>query len=175
MCDCSCDLKSKIRDVPDFPKPGIIFKDITPLLQDQSSFAQTIERMAKPYQDKGIDQVVCIEARGFIFGAPVAYQLGAGVVPVRKLKKLPYKTCQVTYDLEYGTDTLEMHEDAITPGQKILLVDDVLATGGTAKAVASLVEKMGGKIQDIVFLIELEFLHGRDRLKGYDIRSLIKY
>jgi len=175
MCECNCDLKSKIRDIPDFPKPGILFKDITPLLQDRVSFAKAVERMAEPYQGQGIDTVVCIESRGFILGAPVAYRLGVGMVPVRKPKKLPYTTCRATYDLEYGTDTLEIHSDAITPGQRVLLVDDLLATGGTAQAVTGLIEQLGGKICGISFLVELEFLHGRNKLQNYDIRSLIKF
>ena len=168
-------LKGLIRDIPDFPKKGIIFKDIMPLIQDKEAFKSAIDLLADRYAGKGIKKVVSVEARGFIFGAAVAYKLGAGIVPVRKKGKLPYKTHEITYDLEYGTDTLQMHQDAIEPGEKVLIVDDLLATGGTVSAVIDLVEKLGGEIADITFLIELTFLKGRDRLKGRSIFSLIQF
>lgn len=169
------DLKTIIRDVPDFPKKGIIFKDITTLLARPDLFKKVIDQIAKHFEPKKIEKVMGIESRGFIFGAPIAYQLNAGIVPIRKKGKLPYKTVSATYALEYGTDTLEMHEDAISQGTRVLIVDDLLATGGTAKATAELVEKCGGKIVGFAFLIELEFLKGRGNLNGYDILSLIKY
>lgn len=169
------DLKSKIRDIPDFPKPGIIFKDITTLLQDSEAFHHSVNILAKQYQNKNIDTVVGIEARGFIFGAAMAYALKAGFVIVRKKGKLPYKTCKQTYELEYGTDEIEIHEDAIKQKDQILLVDDLLATGGTMAAAAKLTSKMGGEIVGISFLIELSFLKGRDKLQGYNINSIIKY
>ena len=169
------DLKTAIRDVPDFPKKGILFKDITTLLARGDVFRNVIDQFADHYKESKIEKVVGIESRGFIFGAPVAYALGAGVVPIRKKGKLPYKTISATYALEYGTDTLEMHEDALKKGAKVLIIDDLLATGGTAKATAELVEKVGAKIVGIAFLIELEFLKGRQNLSGYDIFSLIKY
>lgn len=169
------DLKSIIRDVPDFPKKGIIFKDITTLLARGDIFQKVIDQIASHYKSKKIEKVMGIESRGFIFGAPVAYQLNAGVVPIRKKGKLPYKTVSATYALEYGTDTLEMHEDALRPGTRVLIVDDLLATGGTAKATAELVKKVGGKIVGFAFLIELSFLKGRENLKDYDVFSLIQY
>lgn len=168
-------IKAAIRDVPDFPKPGIMFKDITPLLNDPKLFDMSIRLLAEPYKGRGITKVIGMDARGFIFAAPVALALGAGFTPVRKKGKLPYKTVSVTYDLEYGQDTLQIHEDAIKPGEKILIVDDVLATGGTAGAVCGLVEKLGGKLEGVAMLIELEFLKGRDKLSGYPVESLIKY
>jgi adenine phosphoribosyltransferase len=169
------DLKSTIRDVPDFPKEGIIFKDITTLLKDKDAFRQAVDNLCSSFESSHVDQVVCVESRGFIFGAPVAYHLEAGLVPVRKPGKLPAKTNQVTYELEYGTDTLEIHEDAIKEGDKVLIVDDLLATGGTTKATIELVEKLGGKIVGIAFLIELTFLDGRNKLPGYPITSIIQY
>ena len=169
------DLQSIIRDVPDFPKDGIIFKDITTLLKDKDAFRQAVDVLCGSYEGTRIDQVVCVEARGFIFGAPVAYHLGAGMVPVRKPGKLPAQTNQVTYDLEYGTDTLEIHHDAIKDGDRVLIVDDLLATGGTTKATIELVEKLGGQVVGIAFLIELTFLNGRDKLNGYPITSIIQY
>ena len=169
------EIKTAIRDVPDFPKKGIIFKDITTLLVKGDLFKKVIDQFADHYQSKGIEKVMGIESRGFIFGAPIAYKLNAGVIPIRKKGKLPYKTVSATYALEYGTDTLEMHEDALKPGANVLIVDDLLATGGTAKATAELVEKVGGKIFGFAFLIELLFLEGRKNLKGYDIFSLIQY
>ncbi len=171
----SNEIKSVIRDVPDFPKKGIIFKDITPFLQNTEIFKKTINFLAKRYRDKNISKVIGIEARGFIIASPLALELNAGFVPVRKKGKLPYRTISVTYELEYGTDTLQIHEDAIKKGENVLIVDDVLATGGTAKAVAGLVEKLGGNITEIVMLIELEFLKGRENLKDYNVFSLVKY
>ncbi len=168
-------LKKHIRDIPDFPKEGIIFKDITTLLQDKKAFKHAVDALCLKFKNKKIDKVVAVEARGFIFGGAVAHRLGAGFVPVRKKGKLPWKTNSVTYDLEYGTDTLEMHHDAINPGDKVLIVDDLLATGGTVKAVTDLVHQQKAKISGIAFLIELEFLKGKDKLKGYPIYSLIKY
>ncbi len=168
-------LKDYIRDVPDFPKEGIIFKDITPMWKDGKAFAASIDEIAAKYVDEQIDLVVGIDARGFIVGAPVAYKLGVGFIPVRKPGKLPYKTTSISYSLEYGTDTVEIHEDAISPGQRILIVDDLLATGGTTAAVAGLVEKLGGVIVGIEFLVNLTFLNGKDKLKGYNISSLIEY
>ena len=168
-------LKTIIRDVPDFPKKGIIFKDITPLLANPAAFAETIKHFAAQFKGRGITKVLGIEARGFLLAAPLAVELGAGLVPVRKKGKLPYKTASASYALEYGTDTLEMHADAVKPGEMVLIVDDVLATGGTAGAVCALVEQLGGKTAGIAMLIELEFLNGRAKLPGRDIYSLIKY
>ena len=168
------ELKSVIRDIPDFPKKGIIFKDITTLLKDAESFRTSIDRIVSEYKDKKIDAVVSVEARGFMFGSAVAYKLGAGIVPVRKKGKLPFKTRSVTYDLEYGKDTLEIHEDAFANGARVLIVDDLLATGGTTRAVIDLVEKVGGKVIGLAFLIELLPLKGRAKLTGYPVLSLIK-
>ena len=168
-------LKSIIRDVPDFPKKGIIFKDITPLLADHAAFTELVKGFADAYRNSGVTKVLGIEARGFLLAAPIAMELGAGIVPVRKKGKLPYKTISASYALEYGTDTLEIHEDALKPGEKVLIVDDVLATGGTAAAVCELVEKIGGKVEGIAMLIELGFLNGRAKLAGRPIHSLIKY
>lgn len=169
------DLKKAIRDVPDFPKKGIIFKDITPLLQDAKLFKKAVDEICGNFEGRKIDTVVSVESRGFILGSAVAYKLGAGFVPVRKKGKLPYKTYSMTYDLEYGQDTLEMHQDAVSKGNKVLIIDDLLATGGTLGAVINLVKKMGGEIAGIGFLIELTFLKGRDKHKGYEIFSLIKF
>lgn len=169
------DLKARIRNIPDFPKPGILFRDITTLLKDKKAFKLALDSLVKKYKNKKIDRVVAVEARGFIFGGAVAYKLGAGFVPVRKKGKLPAKTDSVTYDLEYGTDTLEIHHDAIEAGNRVLIVDDLLATGGTVKAVTDLVKQRGGKIAGIAFLIELTDLKGRDKLKDYPLYSLIKY
>ena len=168
-------LADKIRDVPDFPKEGIIFKDITTLLDDAAAFKQAVDDLSNHYVGQKIDKIACMEARGFIFGAPLAYKLGAGLAIIRKPGKLPYKTHQLSYELEYGTDTLEIHEDAVLPGEKVLIIDDLLATGGTTWAVVELIKKLQGDIVGIGFLIELEFLNGRDKLEGYDIFSLIKY
>ena len=168
------DLKSAIRDIPGFPKEGVIFKDITTLLNNKEKFRESVDLLANQFKNQKVDAVLSVEARGFIFGAAVAYKLGAGLVPVRKKGKLPNKTLSVTYDLEYGTDTLEIHQDAFKKGDKVLIVDDLLATGGTTRAVADLVEKMGGKIIGLAFVIELLPLKGREKLKGYNIVSLIK-
>lgn len=171
----STKLKSIIRDVPDFPKQGIIFKDITPLLADHAAFTELVKAFAGAFRNAGITKVLGIEARGFLLASPIAMELGAGIVPVRKKGKLPYKRVAATYALEYGTDTLEMHEDAVKPGEKVLVVDDVLATGGTAAAVCDLVEKIGGRVAGVAMLIELEFLKGRAKLGDRNIVSLIKY
>ncbi|MDO8735240.1 MAG: adenine phosphoribosyltransferase [Elusimicrobiota bacterium] len=168
-------LKKLIRDVPDFPKAGIIFKDITPLLKNPKGFKSAINLMAKKYKDKNIDKIVSMESRGFIFGSALSLKLGCGFVPVRKKGKLPYKTIREEYQLEYGTDILEMHTDAIVKDENVLIVDDVLATGGTAKAVCSLIEKLGGHVAGLCFLLELSFLNPQEKLKGYEIFSLIKY
>jgi adenine phosphoribosyltransferase len=168
-------LKAAIREIPDWPKQGILFYDITTLLKEGPSFQQAVQALISPYQNKPVDVVVGIEARGFIFAASVAYALKAGFVPVRKPKKLPAATYRAQYSLEYGTDSLEIHQDAIKPGQRVLIVDDLIATGGTAKATAELVEKMGGNLLGFVFLVELEFLHGRDLLAKYDVKSILKY
>jgi adenine phosphoribosyltransferase len=169
------DLKALIREVPDFPKPGINFYDITTLLKDKTGLKQTIDQLCDRYQGQHPDVVLGIEARGFIFAPAIAYALGAGFVPVRKPKKLPAQCERVEYQLEYGTDTLEIHRDAIEPGQRVLVIDDVLATGGTAAAVAKLIEKLSGKVISLGFVLELDFLHGRRRLNGYDVFSLLKY
>lgn len=169
------DLTAYIRDVPDFPKPGILFKDITPLLLNPEAFAAAISQMAIPYRERPVDVVVGIESRGFIFGAALALALGVGFVPVRKPGKLPYETISVDYELEYGTDRVEMHTDAIRGGQRVALIDDLLATGGTMCAACQLVEKLGGNIAGISFLIELGFLNGREKLKGYALHALISY
>jgi adenine phosphoribosyltransferase len=168
-------LRSLIRDVPDFPQEGIVFKDITPLLADENAFSSVIDLIVVNYGRGNIDKVVGIEARGFILASPVAYHFGAGFVPVRKKGKLPSETEAEEYALEYGTATLEVHRDAIRPGERVLMVDDVLATGGTARATARLVERLGGKVVGIACLIELSFLNGRDALKDYDFFSLIEY
>jgi adenine phosphoribosyltransferase len=168
-------LKQLIRTVPDFPKPGILFYDITTLLRDKTGFAQLIDAFAAYYIDKKIDLVLGIEARGFIFGPALAYRLNAGFVPVRKPKKLPAPVAKVSYDLEYGQDSLEIHLDAIEPGQKVIIVDDLLATGGTMAATVQLVEKLGGDIQGVAFAIELDFLKGRTKFSKYDVMSLLHY
>jgi adenine phosphoribosyltransferase len=168
-------LKAKIRQVPDFPKPGILFYDITTLLRDAEGFKLAIESLSEPYAGKGIDLVAAIESRGFILGAAVADRLGLGFVPVRKPGKLPSRSVRVTYDLEYGSDSLEIHEDAIVPGQRVLILDDVLATGGTARATVELVERAGGRVQGVAFLIELNFLKGREKLVGRDVFSVLTY
>lgn len=168
-------LKKLIREVPDFPKPGILFYDITTLLKDRLGFAKLIDALTEEYLNKDIDLVLGIEARGFIFGPALAYRLNAGFVPVRKPKKLPAETVKWTYELEYGQDTLEMHKDAIKPGQKILIVDDLLATGGTANATAQLASSLGGNIAGLAFVVELDFLNGRQKLANYDVFSLMHY
>jgi adenine phosphoribosyltransferase len=168
-------LKALIRDVPDFPKPGIVFKDITPLLADEVAFSTLIDLIVVHFGRGNVDKVCGIEARGFIVAAPVAYHFGAGFVPLRKAGKLPWETVSVSYELEYGQESLEVHRDLITPGERVLIVDDVLATGGTAAAAADLVTRLGGKVQGIACVIELAFLEGRSRLEGYDFHSLIRY
>lgn len=169
------ELKRTIRDVNNFPKPGIVFKDVTPLLLDVELFAQTVTAMAEPYRDARITRIVSIESRGFLFGAPIALELGAGLVPIRKPGKLPAATQRVEYALEYGTDALEMHHDAVQPGDRVLVVDDVLATGGTANAAAQLVGETGAAVAGFSFLIELEFLNGRQRLQGRRVEALLRY
>ena len=168
-------LKRLIREINDFPKPGILFRDITPLLADPSGIALAVELLANPFRGKNIDLVVGAESRGFIFGTAVACCLSAGFVLVRKPGKLPHKKVSMTYDLEYGTDTLEMHEDSIIKGQRVLIVDDLLATGGTMKACADLVEQIGGQVVGLATLIELFGLRGRDKLKGHEIHTVIQY
>ena len=169
------DLKTHIRDVPDFPKKGIVFKDITPLLADPKAFAEMIDRLAEPFLGKGIQIVAGIESRGFLLATPIAYRLGAGVVPIRKKGKLPRAVKSASYSLEYGVDSIEAHADAFAPGAKVLLVDDVLATGGTAAAAVQLIEAIGGHLVAAAFLIELGFLSGRDKLPGRAIHSLVSY
>lgn len=169
------DLAKTIRDIPDFPKEGIIFKDITTLLKNKAALKDSIDQLVAYFKDKEIDYVVGIESRGFIFGTVMAYQLGVGFVPVRKKGKLPGKTIHVEYELEYGTDVLEIHEDAIEAGKKVVIIDDLLATGGTVEAVAKLVEMLKVEIVGMGFVIELGFLNGREKLTGYDICSLVKY
>jgi len=169
------DLKQRIREIPDFPKAGILFRDITPLLSDGPAFRQAIDLIGGRYLDRRIDIVVGVEARGFVMGSALAYKLGAGNALIRKPGKLPFKTNRTTYALEYGTDTLEIHQDAITPGQRVVLADDLLATGGTISAAAELVRQLGGEIVELAFLIELSALNGRDRLKGLPVFSLIQY
>jgi len=169
------DLKKLIREVPDFPKPGILFYDITTVLKDPVGLHRAVDALADHYLGRNIDAVVGIEARGFIFAPIVAYRLNTGFVPVRKPKKLPAEVQRVSYDLEYGKDELEVHRDAIHAGQQLLIIDDLLATGGTAKAVAGLVESLGGQVAGLGFLVELEFLKGRDKLRGYEVHSVMKY
>jgi len=169
------ELRAKIREIPDFPKPGILFYDITTLLKDAKAFRQAIDLMLEPYQGERIDKVVGMESRGFIFSAPMAYQLEAGLVPVRKLGKLPAETLTVEYALEYGSNTLEIHRDAIQPGDRVLIVDDLLATGGTVKGTIELVERLKGEVVGLAFLVELDFLKGRDRLEGRRVTSAITY
>ncbi|SDY87354.1 adenine phosphoribosyltransferase [Tindallia californiensis] len=168
-------LQNKIREIQDFPQKGINFKDITTLLKDSNALKQMIDDLCEPLKDQKIDLVVGPESRGFIVGVPIAYLLNAGFVPVRKPGKLPAPIRKYEYELEYGTDSLEIHEDAITPGQRVVIVDDLLATGGTMKATAKLIEELGGEVVSMQFLMELTFLNGRDNLKGYHIKSLISY
>ena len=170
------DLKEKLRHVPEFPKEGIDFIDITTVLQDAEALEQSIAEMKRLAEELGdFDMIVGPESRGFIFGAPLAYAMGKGFAPIRKKGKLPYKTVGIKYELEYGTDELEIHEDAIRPGQKVLIVDDLLATGGTTQANVKLVEKLGGKVIGLVFFIELTYLNGRERLKGYEVKSVVSF
>lgn len=168
-------LKDHVRDVPDFPKQGVVFKDITPLLADKKAFSYTIDAIAHHFDRDEIDKVLGIEARGFMVAAPLAYRFTAGLIPVRKAGKLPWQVSYAEYELEYGTDRLEIHKDAIAPGERILIVDDVLATGGTAAATAELTEGCGGKVAGIATIMELSFLNGRRKLEGYDVFSLIRY
>jgi len=175
MTDEQIDLKKYIRTIPDWPKKGILFRDITPLLADPEAFAAAIDVLCADFVDMGIEYVAAVEARGFIFGAAVAEKLGAGFVPIRKKGKLPYKTESVTYDLEYGTDTLEVHSDAVRNGSKVLMVDDLLATGGTMAAACKLIEKIGGKVVAIAFLIELTELSGRKKLTPYKIKTIMSF
>ncbi|MCZ2391418.1 MAG: adenine phosphoribosyltransferase [Acidobacteria bacterium] len=169
------DLKKLIREVPDFPKPGINFYDITTLLLDPTGLRASVDALAELANGQKVDTVIGVESRGFIFGAPVAYKLDAGFIPVRKPKKLPAEKVSISYDLEYGTDTLEMHKDAVGEGHNVLIVDDLLATGGTARAVADLVESVGGNVAGLLFVVELSFLNGRDKFAGYNVQSLVRY
>jgi adenine phosphoribosyltransferase len=169
------DLRARIREIPDFPKPGILFYDITTLLKDAGAFKEAVDLMTAPFRGEKVDLVVGMESRGFIFGAPIAYALGVGFVPVRKLGKLPADVVSVEYDLEYGSATLEMHKDALKPGARVLIVDDLLATGGTVAGTIELVKQLKGEIVALAFLIELKALRGRDRLHGYDIATLIEF
>lgn len=175
MTDLNTHLKQYIRDIPDFPEKGIMFRDITTLLAHPTAFRETIDGLVAPYADTTIDKVVVIESRGFIFGTPIAYQLNAGVVPVRKPGKLPAETLTEDYALEYGTNSLQIHTDAIRAGERVIIVDDLLATGGTAKATINLVEQLGGEIVGVSVLAELQELHGRDQIEGYTIHSLVRY
>src|ERR1700729_2082178 len=169
------DLKKMIREVPDYPKPGILFYDLTTILKDKQGFHNLVDQLCAHYDGRKIDVVAGIEARGFIFAPALAYRLGAGFVPVRKPKKLPAKTRAVSYALEYGTDSLELHEDAITPGDRVIICDDLLATGGTAAATVKLVQELGGKVEGLAFAVELTFLGGRKKLPGFDVFALIQY
>ncbi|HEX8144217.1 MAG TPA: adenine phosphoribosyltransferase [Pyrinomonadaceae bacterium] len=169
------ELKALIREVPDFPKPGINFYDITTLLKHPEGLRRTVDALAAQFEGVKVDTVIGIEARGFIFAPALAYHMGAGFVPVRKPRKLPAECASISYDLEYGQDTLEIHRDAVEQGHRVIIADDLLATGGTARAVTKLVEDLGGEVAGLVFVVELEFLPGRKRLEGYDVRSLIKY
>jgi adenine phosphoribosyltransferase len=169
------DLKSRIRDIPDFPKKGILFRDITTLLKDELAFQKVIDKLSAYYEDEDVEKVVGIESRGFIFGAPLAYTLEAGFIPVRKPGKLPSDIYEAKYELEYGTDTLTIHQDAVTPGQRVLVVDDLLATGGTMCATLDLLKQLGAVVVGVAFLIELRDLKGRDKLAGYNVLSLISY
>lgn len=168
-------LRATIRDVPDFPKPGIVFKDITTLLKDRVAFRRAVDLLTVLCGDRSLDLVVGVESRGFIFGSVLADRLGTGFVPVRRPGKLPFRTVKASYELEYGTDSLEVHEDAFAHGERVLIVDDLIATGGTARAVADLVERLGGQVAAFAFLVELTFLKGRERLAGYEVLSLIRY
>jgi adenine phosphoribosyltransferase len=169
------ELRARIRDIKDFPTEGVLFKDITTLLRDGPAWRFAVDALASRYQNDGVDLVVGVESRGFIFGGAIAHQLNAGFVPVRKLGKLPGRTIEVEYELEYGRDALAMHEDAITPGQRVLAVDDLLATGGTMAATLRLIQQLGGHVTGVAFMIELAFLKGRDKLKNYPLHSLIVY
>jgi adenine phosphoribosyltransferase len=169
------ELRDCVRDIPDFPKPGIVYKDITPLLSNTDAFRSTIDLIAEHFEGQRVDRVLGVEARGFIIAAPVAYRFGAAFVPVRKAGKLPWEIEREEYELEYGTDLLEIHRDAVDPGDRVVIVDDVLATGGTAAATIRLVEKLGGSVIGLAFVIELGFLEGRKKLDGYEVLSLVTY
>lgn len=169
------DLASLIRDVPDFPVKGVLFKDLTTLMKDPAAFRAAVDALAEPYRNMEVDLVAAIESRGFIFAGPVAYQLGAGFVPIRKLGKLPAETISVEYTLEYGTNTLQAHCDAIRPGQRVLLIDDLLATGGSAEAAVQLIERLGGQVVGISFLVSLRFLNGLSKLAGHQVHSVIDF
>jgi len=175
MEDLTSEIQSAIRDIPDFPKPGIVFKDITPLLNDGRLFKRTIDLLAKRYRALNVDMVLGIESRGFIFGSALAYALGSGFCVARKPGKLPYETHSASYELEYGTDSLEIHRDGITPGSRVLIVDDLIATGGTAAAAAALVSKLSGEVVEFAFLIELSPLNGREKLKPHNVFSMVRY
>jgi adenine phosphoribosyltransferase len=175
MSETGFDFKKYIRDIPDFPKPGIIFRDITPLLGDRAALAAAIEALANPFRNSKIDIVAAVEARGFIFGSAVAKALNAGFVPIRKKGKLPYETQSQSYDLEYGQDCLEVHNDAIPKGARVLMIDDLLATGGTMAAACRLINSVGGQIQGLTFLVELCFLNGREKIKNHNISSIVKF
>lgn len=175
MQKLTAEIRQAIRDIPNFPKPGVIFKDITPLLNNGLLFKQTIDLLAERYQSRTVDTVLAIESRGFIIGAALAYTLGAGLCIVRKPGKLPYETHSASYELEYGSDTLEVHRDGIRPGSRVLIVDDLIATGGTAAAAAALVSNMRGEVTEFAFVIELSFLGGRERLKPHGVFSMIRY
>ena len=175
MTNNALQLKNYIRDIPDFPKPGILFRDITPLLADKQAFSGAVKALAEPFADSAIDYVAAVEARGFIFGSAVAEALGAGFIPIRKKGKLPHKTTSVTYDLEYGTDTLQVHADAVADGGRILMVDDLLATGGTMAAACGLMEKLNAEIAALAFLLELTPLAGREKLTNHNIYTVISY
>jgi adenine phosphoribosyltransferase len=168
-------LKAHVRDIPDYPRPGVVFKDITPVLAAPDAFAAVVDAVAAPFAGRRIDKVIGIEARGFVFAAPVAYRHAAGFVPVRKAGKLPWEIERAEYELEYGTDLLEIHRDAIHPGEQVLIVDDVLATGGTAEATLRLAERLGGDVVGLAFFIELGFLHGRERLDGREVHAVVAY
>ncbi len=173
--EATLDLRDRVRDVPDFPKPGIVFKDLMPLVADAAYFHETIDRLEALARPKRPDVILGAEARGFIFGGALADRLGCGFVPARKPGKLPWSTVEATYDLEYGTDSLHVHSDAIVKGARVIVHDDVLATGGTAKAKTELVEQLGGEVVGLLFVVELAFLNGREKLTGYDVQSLIEY
>jgi adenine phosphoribosyltransferase len=168
-------LQAHVRDIPDYPRPGVVFKDITPVLAAPDAFAAVVDAVAAPFADRRIDKVLGIEARGFVFAAPVAYRHAAGFVPVRKAGKLPWEIERAEYELEYGSDLLEIHRDAVAPGEQVLIVDDVLATGGTASAALALAERLGGEVVGFAFFIELAFLHGRERLAGHDVQAVLEY
>lgn len=169
------DLRSYIRDIPDFPKKGILFKDITPLLQNAKAFHYAVDSLAERYEKRQVDQVVAVEARGYLFGSALAYKLQCGLIPVRKPGKLPADTICQSYDLEYGTNTLEIHKDALKKGERVLIVDDLLATGGTVEATAHLIEKLGAQVEEIVTLVELTFLKGREKIDSYPFYAFIQY